>query len=427
MRTELERTQSGTAAVTRSPLLRHERLFKVGLAIGSLMLTLAALEGVARAVRQRAPGKEAGTVDLYTEFDPLLGWRKRPGAHATRRTPEYTVDVSINSLGLRDKERSYAAPPGAFRILALGDSFVEAYTVPLEESVTQVLERSLASRGPAEVIDGGTAGYSTSQEYLFYVTEGRRYAPNVVLLFFYFNDVLFNARADYFGSPTPLFSIQNDELIAPGVLAPPPKAPRVTRVTSRPASDSDPKLASLEWLEDRLRTGAPDAYDRLAALGLWPRVDRQTPDLQLKVYRRKRIDEIEAAWDLTTRLLRKMALEVAVDGARFAVVYVPSKMEVTDRDWALSRLRYGMDDDRWDRGRVLERLEGIGVKERFEVVDLTPALRAADRGVFGGPYYAHDRHWNATGHRIAAREIRRFLGALGWLPPEGTSPVPGAR
>lgn len=67
---------------------------------------------------------------------------------------------------MRDRERSYAAAPGAFRILALGDSFVEAYSVPLEDSVTQVLERSLpSSEAPIEVINGGTAGYSTGQEY----------------------------------------------------------------------------------------------------------------------------------------------------------------------------------------------------------------------------------------------------------------------
>jgi hypothetical protein len=298
--------------------------------------------------------------------------------------------------------------------------------VPLEKTVTQVLERSLAARGSAEVIDGGTAGYSTDQECLFYVSEARRYAPNVVLLFFYFNDVLFNARSDYFGSPKPLFSIQNGELIAPRVLDP-PKA--YTAASPRPASDSKPMLASLEWLEERLLRGAPQAHERLARLGLWPRVERQVPHLQWKVYKRKRIDEIEAAWDLTARLLHKTALEVAGDGARFAVVYVPSLMEVNDRAWDLSRLRYGMDDDRWDRGRVRGRLMAIAAAERFDVLDLTPALGAADRGVLGGPYYALDGHWNAAGHRVSALEIGRFLDTRGWLPPQAASllPVPKTR
>lgn len=399
------------------PLLRHERLANLGLAAGSILLTLAALEWIARATRYRGPGKEAGTVALYTEFDPLLGWHKRPGARATRRTREYTIEVSINSLGLRDRERSYAAAPGAFRILALGDSFVEAYSVPLEDSVTQVLERSLpSSEAPTEVINGGTAGYSTGQEYLFYSMEGQRYGPNVVLLFFYYNDVLFNGRPDYFGSPTPLFSVDHDELIAPRPVA--PRAPRLaTASTPAPAADSETGgSAALKRLDDRLTTGAPRLHDRLAALGLWEPVRQQIPHLQLRVYKRKRIAELEADWDLTARLLRKLAHDVAADGARFAVVYVPSLMEVSDRAWALSCLRYGMDDASWDRGRVLKRLRGIAATGHFPVLDLTPDLRAADHGIFGGPYYVHDGHWNAAGHRIAAREIRRFLGAVGWLP-----------
>jgi hypothetical protein len=36
-------------------------------------------------------------------------------------------------------------------------------------------------------------------EYLFYVSEGVRYSPRVVLLFFYYNDVLYNDR-DHFAT-----------------------------------------------------------------------------------------------------------------------------------------------------------------------------------------------------------------------------------
>ena len=98
---------------------------------------------------------------------------------------EYTVEVAINSHGLRDPERGYETPAGTARILALGDSFVEGYSVSLPETATQVLESALGRAGcPAEVINGGTAGYSTDQELLFYETEGHRYKPRVVVLFF---------------------------------------------------------------------------------------------------------------------------------------------------------------------------------------------------------------------------------------------------
>ena len=173
------------------------------------MATLLVLEGLARLLRaRRGGGKEAGEARLYNEYDPLLGWRKKPGARVTYRRREYTVEVAVNSRGLRDPERGYEAPPGTLRVLALGDSFLEGYTVPLEQTVTQVLERELlARRCPARVVNGGTQAYSTDQEYLFYRSEGVKYAPQVVALFFYYNDVVYNDRQEYFQTPKPIFEM----------------------------------------------------------------------------------------------------------------------------------------------------------------------------------------------------------------------------
>src|SRR5262249_39056059 len=140
--------------------------------------------------------------------DPILGWAKRPGARTVYRRREYTVELAVNSKGLRDVDRGYDAPPGTLRLLALGDSFVEGYTVPLAQTVTQVLERRLDGEGcRAEVINGGTSGYSTDQELLFYRGEGVRYSPRIVLLFFHYNDVLYNDRQEYYGTPKPIFEM----------------------------------------------------------------------------------------------------------------------------------------------------------------------------------------------------------------------------
>ena len=111
------------------------RFGAVLLAFGTVLLTLLFLEGAFRVGRrlQSGGGKEQGSIALYTEYDPVLGWRKRPGAAATFRRREYTAEVKINEQGLRDRPRTYEAS-GSFRILALGDSFVEAYSVPVESS-----------------------------------------------------------------------------------------------------------------------------------------------------------------------------------------------------------------------------------------------------------------------------------------------------
>ena len=99
--------------------------------------------------------------------DPLLGWAKPPGSEAWLRRAEYDVHLVVNAHGLRGPDRAYAKPEGTRRILLLGDSFSEGYTVPEEATLRAVLESSLAALGCGrwEVINGGTQGYSTDQEY----------------------------------------------------------------------------------------------------------------------------------------------------------------------------------------------------------------------------------------------------------------------
>jgi lysophospholipase L1-like esterase len=393
------------------------RFGAVLLAFGTVLLTLLVLEGAFRVGRrlQSGGGKEQGSIALYTEYDPVLGWRKRPGAAATFRRREYTAEVKINERGLRDRPRAYEAN-GSFRILALGDSFVEAYSVPLESSVTQVMEASLTTTDcPVEVINGGTAAWSTDQEYLFYVREGQRYGPRVVLLFFYYNDVFFNGEDTHFGTPKPLLVEEDGRLRLAQEPVPHPRTPVARRP---PEEEPEPwwRSALLEWARGRLMRGAPRTHDALARLGLWTPILASEPHAQLKVYKRRLVPEVERGWESTTRIVDALRKETANRDARLLLVYVPSRMEVRDGDWELTRRRYGMREPLWDRDLVRERLREVAGAAGVLLLDLTGSLRQEDRGLSGGVYYTLDGHWNARGHQVAARELVRFLRARGWLP-----------
>src|SRR5262249_2400221 len=92
----------------------------------------------------------------------------------------------------------YGKLEGTFRILVLGDSFVEAMHVPLAATFGHVLQELLASDGRAgrriEIITAGVSGYGTASEVLYFEREGKRYEPDLVLLAFYpGNDVKNNS------------------------------------------------------------------------------------------------------------------------------------------------------------------------------------------------------------------------------------------
>lgn len=398
----------------------HRRLAGLALALGTTFVMLLALEGVARVARQvQGWGLDEGGAAFYTEYDPLLGWRKRPGSSVAYRRPEYRTEVAINRQGLRDPERAYASPPGVVRVLALGDSFVEGYTVPLAEAVTQVLERELREGGRAvEVINGGTTAYATDQEYLFYESEGARYGPRVVVLFFHYNDIVYNARQVFGAWPKPILIARDGFLRLHKYPVPERARTRETEEEPPPAAGGS---ALKQWVADRLRNGAPETYNRLARFGFWPESRPVGARLELRVYQSGRIPEIEDAWESTANVLAGLAGAVEARGARLLVAYVPSRLEVSERAWRLSRFRNGMDEENWDRSLVRLRLRTVTSRLRIPFLDLTDALRDGE-GLLGGAYFVYDVHWSPLGHALAAREVQRFLERERWL--EGSGPEP---
>jgi hypothetical protein len=130
----------------------------------------------------------------YLVRDAELGHFHVAGFDGWIKAPEFTTRVTINPLGLRDRRTSYAKVPGTYRVLLLGDSFVEAVQVNARDGVAERLEVALNHGGGTnEVINAGVAAYGTGQELLLLDKEGVKYQPDLVLLLFFVgNDVANN-------------------------------------------------------------------------------------------------------------------------------------------------------------------------------------------------------------------------------------------
>lgn len=117
--------------------------------------------------------------------NPLIGHEHRPNSRAHLMG----VDVDINSKGLRDREIAYQRTPGTSRILMLGDLFTEGWGVPLQDTFSKRVERLYAQRAiAAEVINAGVGNYNTVMEVNYYLDEGKKYDPDIIVLNFTFND-----------------------------------------------------------------------------------------------------------------------------------------------------------------------------------------------------------------------------------------------
>ena len=163
-----------------------------------------------------------GPQPTINQFDPKLGWVKKPNSSAHRETGEYDVTFTINALGLRDDPMtSPAKPAGAFRVLVLGDSFVQGYTVERGNLFVDILDSWWRAEGRhVDVINAGTEGYSTDQEVLWFLQHGREFQPDLVVLCPYENDLYWNSQPKYDRYPKPRFEpsgeVEQRELVDPG-------------------------------------------------------------------------------------------------------------------------------------------------------------------------------------------------------------------
>jgi lysophospholipase L1-like esterase len=359
------------------------------------------------------------------------GWALEPDGTSFQRTRDYGVLVRTNAQGLRDRPHAVEKAPETFRIVVLGDSFMEAYQVPLEASLPYRLQELLAARG-VEVLNLGVGGYGTAQALLILEEEGLRYGPDLVVLAFYAgNDVHNNSRAietalqgedepTTFARPyATATSLDGDLAWTPPDAA--RMAPHVERWRKRKASSLDalrravqPAMVAhlLERATARLwnRITAGDAYDPELAFG-WPFLREVADPETARLW--------DEAWLATRRLLLEIDRVARAAGARFAVLIVPANFQVDGR--LLAAMQADHPGLAFDPLRVNRELAAFCAGAGIPLLDPTPALareQAAGRPMY---YSIEDHHWNAAGQALSAELLAEFLDARGLLP-SATSP-----
>lgn len=324
---------------------------------------------------------------------PGAGGRPAPYGfipHATIRTyyPEpsargfsgvvHVVDHHFNSAGWRDREHEMKKPPGTYRILGLGDSYLYGQGVAFEDICLTKLEGMLRQSCPGtavEAINTGMSNFDTAAERDLLVNRGLAYDPDLVIVFFVLNDVEENIRE----------------------------------------FDDRPKVEfHMEYLATYMR---PDALSRVSHAWAWLR-QRVLRDLAGRRYVKKSVELFRRdpsrwrhAWDALLDIRR------ACDerGVKLLVVVFPFFYHL-DRDYPFAPIH--------------ERMDASCEKEGIPVLDLLPYYR----GFRGPELWVHpmDQHPNRKAHEIAARAIFDYLaehaaGLFPCAPNAGAAePVPGA-
>ncbi len=301
---------------------------------------------------------------------------------------EFTTPVSINSHGLPDKEYEYEKPFSVMRILAVGDSFVAQYPVGYEKSFLTILEsRFQKEQRHVEIIAAGFNGYNTIQERIFLQEEGIRYAPDVVLAFFYINDLRDNVA---FMDNPPTNCVD-----------------RAGRLIGKPYK----QMGVWDKMGSYFR-GVRFTYNKVRGLVKSSVSSKnQVAAESLGIYMPKLTGNAIRLYTTTVNEFVRMRDIVAGSGARFVVVLVPEKNAIEERERFLDEFQNVAKDI--DLQNPTRNLANLLAKEDVEVIDLTSALLEYKKNHSDERlYFTLDNHWTVRGNEVAAETLYPYSTSL---------------
>jgi hypothetical protein len=322
-----------------------------------------------------------GTAKPVPKKDKPLSWHRNGGKYVyhgydPNTDRKYMNIVHWNSHGYYDLERNTNKPPGTYRIVLIGDSFVESIQVPLAGTFHKLLEKELNDHsllGPdrkVEVIALGTSGAGQVKNHTVLVNEGLGFKPDLVGMTLYSND---------FCDDDPILS---DEMAF---------AAGVPGTTFRRFARHG--YYALAFVFHRL-----DGYRR----------EKQLCNPELLQWCGEDIPRVESAWKRTLERVQASRDVCKKHGIKFVLIYIGSELELKhalDPAATAARLKDLTGPQccaSWDMEKSLRRVSSYCANQKIPFISLLDPLirsqRTSAKAMFGD-------HYTMLGHQVAAKTL----------------------
>ena len=342
--------------------------------------------------------------------DPILGWARIPNSEARWTKSCFSARAEFNAEGMRDVDHRVGKPQGTYRIAILGDSFVEALEVNLEETFFRRLQALLNEQGmTVETLAFGMSGYGTDQEYLLLKRHALQYSPDLVILTFTPNDLQNNLLELEYNPAKPYF-----EQLAPDGLNSIPFTPMPDHSNSWKFVLFK-NLHVVRFLYFTLGE-IPMIRNALVDFGIYANkieVLSGPDDLEgSNVLRAEWPEAWNRSWELTTALIRRIKWEAENHGADFILFSVTSGVQLLDDEF--KALQDQHPQLQLQRDRLENRLSEFAEKEDFLYFPSLPVMRKLqEQG--GVVHLPCDGHWSDEAHEQAGRLLAREIVRAGLL------------
>ncbi len=305
--------------------------------------------------------------------------------------------VATNSLGFHDQEFKEEKDQNTFRIVVLGDSYVEALQINRDKSFHNLLEKKLNESFPEkkfEIYAIGKSGNGSYANYLFMKNYALKYHPDLIIDAFLFGNDFRDDSQDLgklyveqtmdtvvYANPYPQFS-EHGELLEPKFVSKSSEKSKLRSVASKSAL-----LTFLYTKYNTLKTS------KQTAKLLNEAKDTGVVEVDKQVFLKDYSQVWNIAWIHEETLLKKMNQTAKTAGAKFAVVSLAEGYRTHFPDKQTEGFDYNKPENLL--GQIAER-------NQIPYLPLLPKFQERFKQENKQTTFDCDAHWNELGHEYAA-------------------------
>ena len=342
--------------------------------------------------------QKTGVSDSLFAYDSNLGWQLIPnktGYFVSKH--EFKTKITINSVGMRDREYQTVKPSGKKRIVILGDSFASSFGVPDAETFAKVMEAKLTSN--TEVLNFGVNGYGPTQELLLLQKRAMKYSPDLVIMVVYvgndFDDIQgISGWIDGYGRPK---AILNNQGLLRMTNIPVQLTEKYLTMKQAHKVCNLPRSHFIDFIDQSIKYIRRDKFD----ISFMPS--------EIRLCKINSDPEMKDAFSLMSEIIKETDKYCKMNGATFMVAIAPTLVQVYDRIyWKKIIKMYNIADTDYNLYLPNKVLYDICRKARIPVIDLTSELKSSvDQR--RDTYYFRNQHWNNEGEKVVGEALTNFI------------------
>lgn len=321
----------------------------------------------------------------------------------------YDTVVEYNEYGMRGPAVPYQKSDDVYRILIIGDSFVEAIQVDYEDTFPAQLQSMLTEEAESgqrfEVIAMGRTGWGTLHEYLYYHHEGHKFNADLVVLSFFINDVADNYPIFFYPgiNNTNFEFVFADDTVQIVDTNQQPLPPNSTRILYNALPGFLQRTALARMI---VRIGDPP----IPVITPGTVLERVHPQYYIYVSEPE-VEGYAEAWERTEAGIELLANEVEANGGQLVImpIFLGSEQVQNVSNW-WPELVEGW---QWDDSLPEQQLADIAERTGADLAVTRTVYQAyadeVDGQVFTLLYLPEDGHFNPTGHALTAEALFNYL------------------